>query len=168
MADLRQHVRPTLRCLRHDLKLTVGPADDPLDEIDHPLLAKANEQFADPGTPHERIAAIDDQVLFKVKLQRWRGAVWTDDPNAPVRDWLVAAGRREAGGTTDFYAALAAEAIAARSRYNATHTPALTTSTSTAHLLPDAADRARYHAESAARFERELAAAVRKLTPDAL
>lgn len=103
MADLRQRVRPTLQCVRQDLQLAVGPTDDPLDEIDHPLLAKANKQFADPGTPHERIAAIDDQVLFKVKVQRWRGAIWSDTPDAPVRDWLVAAGRREAGSTTDFY-----------------------------------------------------------------
>jgi hypothetical protein len=55
-----------------------------------------------------------------------------------------------------------------RSRYNATHTPALTTSTFTAHLLPDAADRARYHAESAARFERALATCIRDLTRSSL
>jgi hypothetical protein len=59
--------RPTLRCLREDLALAVPRADTPLEEISHPLLAKATERFADDQTPHERIAAIDDEVLFKVK-----------------------------------------------------------------------------------------------------
>jgi hypothetical protein len=158
-----ERARPTLRCLRDDLKLAAGSADVPLDEIDHPLLTKTNEQFADPTTPHDRIAAIDDEVLFKVKIQRWRGAVWTDDPSADVRIWLVAAGWREDGAVTDFYTALAAGAKTTRSRYNATHAQAITASTYTAHLLPDDADRARFRAESAARFERKLAAAVRDL-----
>jgi hypothetical protein len=81
-----------------------------------------------------------------------------------MRIWLVAAGWREDGAATDFYAALAADAKTARSRYNAAHNRAITTNTFTAHLLPVDADRARYRAESAARFERELAAAVRNLS----
>ncbi|WP_250291108.1 hypothetical protein [Frankia sp. CiP1_Cm_nod1] len=48
-------VRPTLRCLREDLHLPLPPASVPLDQVGHPLLAKAGEQFADPDTPHERI-----------------------------------------------------------------------------------------------------------------
>ena len=83
--------RPTLRCLREDLALVVPRADTPLEEIGHPLLAKATERFADDQTPHERIAAIDDEVLFKVKVQRWRGAIWVD-AGIP---WLVAAGWRK-------------------------------------------------------------------------
>lgn len=114
-----EHARPTLRCLHDDLKIATPSADVPLDEIKHPLLAKIRQQFADPATPHERIAAIDDEVLFKVKLQRWRGAVWTDRPSADVRVWLVAAGWREDGSTTDFYAALAVRARVARSRQSA-------------------------------------------------
>ncbi|WP_206443245.1 hypothetical protein [Candidatus Protofrankia californiensis] len=43
----------------------------------------------------ERIRAIEDAVLFKVKVGRWRGAVFADEPTAEVRDWLVAAGIRE-------------------------------------------------------------------------
>jgi hypothetical protein len=82
--------RPTLRCLREDLALAVPRADTPLEEISHPLLAKATERFADDQTPHERIAAIDDEVLFKVKAQRWRGDV------GPCRD-PVAGCRRVAG-----------------------------------------------------------------------
>jgi hypothetical protein len=133
-------VRPTLRCLREDLKLPVPPAGQPLDEFNHALLDKASGQFADPDTPHERIAAIDDVVLFKVKVQRWRGAVWTAD----TMPWLVAAGRREAGSQDDFYAVLAADGRAARARYNADGNPPLTTDTRTAHLLPSQDDRLRY------------------------
>ncbi len=96
--------RPTLRCLREDLALAVPRADTPLGEISHPLLARATERFADDQTPHERIAAIDDEVLFKVKAQRWRGAIWVD----AWIPWLVAAGWREEGSSDDFYASLAA------------------------------------------------------------
>lgn len=166
MTDLlpNKRPRPTLRCLRDDLKVPLPPTDQPLDELDHPVLHKAREQFADPDTPHERILAVDDQVLFKLKVQRWRGAVWTDRPDARPRVWVLAAGRRESGSTNDFYATLAAGAQAARSRYNATHTPALTTNTCTRHLLPGDADWARFRAEAATRFERELATVVRDLT----
>jgi hypothetical protein len=38
--------RPTLRCLREDLGQAVPPADTPLDEVPHPLVAKASERFA--------------------------------------------------------------------------------------------------------------------------
>lgn len=68
-------VRPTIRCLREDLGLGLPLIDEPLDEIDHPLIKKANEQFAQPTGPRERIRSIDDVVMFKVKVQRWRGAV---------------------------------------------------------------------------------------------
>jgi hypothetical protein len=158
-----ERVRPTLRCLREDLKVALPSTDTPLDRIPHPLLAKAHEQFADPATPHERIAAVDDEVLLKVKIQRWRGAVWVDRPDADVRPWLVAAGRREEGATTDFYAALATGARNARGRHNAGNARPVTSDTYTAHLLPNHADHQRYRAESAARLERALAEAVKEL-----
>lgn len=52
--------RPTLRCLREDLGQAIPPADTALDEVAHPLLAKASERFADEGTPRERIASVDE------------------------------------------------------------------------------------------------------------
>jgi hypothetical protein len=94
---MARRARPTLRCLREDLGQAVPPADMPLDEVPHPLLAKASDRFADGGTPRERIASVDDQVLFKVKVQRWRGAVWMADD---AISWLVAAGQREEGSPT--------------------------------------------------------------------
>lgn len=162
-----KRTRPTLRCLCEDLNIPLGPVDHPLDEINHPLLTKANEQFGEHDTPHERIVAIDDQVLFKVKVKvkvrRWRGAAWIDQPAADAQVWLVAAGLREDGSTADFSATLTADAKAARSCHNATHSPPVTTTTYTAHVLPTEADRARYQAEAAARFERQLFAEVHNL-----
>lgn len=157
-------VRPTLRCLRNDLKLALPPATQPLDEVDHPLLAKARAQFADGANPHERIAAIDDQVFFKVKIQRWRGAVWVE----PALPWLVAAGRREAGSPDDFYAALAADGRAARNRFNAQEKPALPTETYTAAWLPERDDRLRYQLEAAVRFVRRLEGLIPALARDSL
>jgi hypothetical protein len=156
--------RPTLRCLREDLALPLPTVDEPLDEVDHPLLAKTAEKFTDPETPHERIAAIDDNVLFKVKVQRWRGAVWVDDP----RTWLVAAGWREAGSTDDFYAALSAQAIAARKTYNAEHAAPLKTIAYSDHLLPGPADERRYRAEAGARLLHRLSRAVHDLLRSSL
>jgi hypothetical protein len=161
-------VRPTVRCLREDLELPVPPAHVPLDEIDHPLLRKAAEQFAAEDTPHERIRAIDDVVLFKVKTGRWRGAVYSDDPEADVKEWLVAAGTREEGSPDDFYTALHADARAARQRYNVENDKALTTDTHTAHLLPSPDDRDRYLIEAATRLARRLNTAVRELVRGSL
>jgi hypothetical protein len=138
--------------------------DTLLEDIDHPLLAKVSDRFADDDAPQERIAAVDDQVLFKVKAQRWRGAVWVD-AGIP---WLVAAGQREEGSPHDFYAALAAHATAARARYNAGHSPALTTTTYTGDLLPGQPDELRWRAESAVRAERTLRSAVHRLVRESL
>jgi hypothetical protein len=161
-------VRPTVRCLREDLGLPLPPARVPLDEIDHPLLRKAEEQFAAEDTPHERIRAIDDVVLFKVKTGRWRGAVYRDDPEAEVKEWLVAGGTREEGSHDDFYAALHAEARAARQRYNAEHDKPLTTDTHTAYLLPGPDDHDRYLIEAATRLARRLNTAVLELVRGSL
>lgn len=65
--------RPTLRCLRDDLDIALPALTTSLEEMDHPLLDKAREQFVDGGA-QERIRAIDDRVLFKIKRNRWRGA----------------------------------------------------------------------------------------------
>ncbi|WP_071053774.1 hypothetical protein [Pseudofrankia sp. BMG5.36] len=57
---MARRARPTLRCLREDLALPIPRADTPLEDVDHPLLGKASDRFADDGTPQERIVAIDD------------------------------------------------------------------------------------------------------------
>ncbi|MDT0440249.1 MULTISPECIES: hypothetical protein [Streptomyces] len=156
--------RPTLRSLREDLKLSLPSAREPLDELDHPILAKAREHFADDAAGHERIRSIDDEVLLKVKIQRWRGAVWTDG-DLP---WLIAAGQREDGSPDDFYSALETAARAARAHYNANNRHPLSTTTYVGHLLPDQNDRDRYQLEAGARLVRTLAAAVQELARGSL
>jgi hypothetical protein len=158
-------VRPTLRCLTNDLGLKIPPADIALDEIDHPLLRKASDQFTDPSGLRERILSIDDTVMFKVKVQRWRGAAWND---ADDQTWLVAAGQREAGSRDDFYQALATAARTAKTRYNNEHTSALRTDTYTAAWLPNADDHDRYILEAGLRFRRELKATVLTLARNSL
>jgi hypothetical protein len=142
--------------LRDDLSLPLPTARTPLDEIDHTLIKKAAERFADRGTTHERITSIDDMVLLKVKTGRWRGAVYCDEPKAEVQDWLIAAGIREEGTPDDFYAALHTQARTALHRYNAAHDKPLTTDTYTVHLLPGEDDRDRYLLEASARLARRL------------
>ncbi|MGQ4330784.1 hypothetical protein [Streptomyces hayashii] len=127
-------------------------------------MAKARDHFADDGAGHERIRSIDDEVLFKVKIQRWRGAVWTDE-DLP---WLIAAGQREDGSPDDFYSALETTARAARAHHNANNRQALSTKTYVGHLLPDQSDRDRHQLETGARLVRDLAAAVRELTRGSL
>lgn len=158
-------VRPTLRCLTHDLALKIPPADIALDELDHPLLRKASDQFTDPAGLRERIVAIDDTVMFKVKVQRWRGAAWNDEDD---QTWLVAAGQREAGSRDDFYQALATATRTAKTRYNNEHTPALRTDTYTTAWLPNDDDRDRYILEAGLRFRRELKATVLMLIRNSL
>lgn len=157
-------VRPTLRCLRHDLQLPVPPQTIPLDEFDHDLVRKANDQFREEETPHERIVEVDDQVLFKVKVQRWRGAVWT----GPGRSWLVAAGKREAGSPDDFYATLAGSGRTARARYNASHRIPLASDTFTSDLFPGDEDELRLRAEAGVRFDRRLRRTILGLVRDSL
>src|SRR5262249_29109399 len=161
-------VRPTLRCLREDLHLPLPPASTPLDQVDHPLLTKAGEQFTDPDTPHERIRAIDDVVLFKVKIGRWRGATYIDQATAEARDWLVAAGRRQDGSADDFYALLHAQARSPPQRYNDEHDKPLTTDTHSQYLLPGQDDQDRYLLEAGTRLAKRLDVAVRDLVRGSL
>ncbi|MCX4748858.1 hypothetical protein OG455_25645 [Kitasatospora sp. NBC_01287] len=127
-------------------------------------MGKAREQFAGDHGTHERIRAIDDEVLFKVKIQRWRGAVWLDED----QPWLVAAGQREDGSADDFYAALEADANAARARHNSEHSKPLPGKTYVGPLLPTADDYARHRLEAGIRLVRRLVAELQDLTRGSL
>lgn len=107
---------------------------------------KANAAFVASGSREERIVAIDDHVFFKVKIRRWRGAVWRPLPE----QWLCAAGWREQGSPEDFYADLSRRCQAWRAQYNRTHASALVTDTYSAALLPIESDRKRLVLEAAA------------------
>ncbi|WP_199039626.1 hypothetical protein [Glycomyces salinus] len=128
--------------------------NEPLDELDHTLVAKTVRLFGDPNSARERIRAIDDQILFKVKVQRWRGAVWVDASSQTP--WLVAAGLREDGSADDFYEALVSRARDDRTRYNAKSNPPLTTDTHSIGLRPSRDDDDRWAAEAAVRLIRHI------------
>lgn len=110
--------RPTIRCLVDELSseiedqnqrsaLVAGRLADigplPLDEIVHPLLRKAQMLDGRPAADlhGDAIASVSDNVFYKVKTGRHRGAVWIDGSGTL---WLCAAGIRREGDPDDFYA----------------------------------------------------------------
>lgn len=120
-SDNKRLVRPTLRCLLDDLAQEVDPeemrlalrtvvedmAADPtyllpcsLVDVDHAVLDKANLMANDDAAPRERIVAISDRHVIKVKTGDRRAALWQDDAGIW---WLLAAGRRKDDGPGDFY-----------------------------------------------------------------
>jgi hypothetical protein len=126
---------------------------DPLHDIDHPLIRKAQ---ALPGEVNsggaERILALSDRIWYKVKVNRYRGAaIFLEIAAVPEtasewRWWLCAAGIREDGARTDFYAAIEDEARRQGSRR----------SPSSSHLLPAAWDWERLSVELVVRWQSEL------------
>lgn len=109
--------RPTLRCLRVDLHSDWEDSDDqqlvsrnlawmvrPVHTLSHPLIGKAVNDFpvdSDADKLRESISGISSPpVYWKVKVNRWRGAVYEDSDG---QAWLVAAGTRTEGSHKDFY-----------------------------------------------------------------
>ncbi len=135
------------------------PLNPLLDEVEHPLIQKVVQQFANAAGSRERIRAIDDHVFYKTKVQRWRAAVWIDKD----QPWLVAAGRRQEGSPEDFYQQLASTAQAQRSTYNRQHSAPIATNTYTANFLPTRADWDRLQAEEATRLVQRFRATVNHL-----
>jgi len=153
--------RPTVRCLRDDLGFAkLPPATQPLDEIDHVLVGKARDLCRTDPPASEPIREIDDRRFWKVKIERWRGALWCDGPGR----WIVAAGYRRAGDPDDFYAELGESARRWRADYNRSNTPPLTTDTWIDPLLPGQADEDRLVLEAAVRVVDDLRRTVRDLT----
>ena len=141
--------RPTIRCLKEDLRFAkLPPATEPLDQIDHVLVGKAGEVCRADPPASEPIRQIDDRVLWKVKIGRWRGALWCEGPSR----WLLSAGYRRAGDADDFYEELGERARRWRAEYNRTHAPPLTTDTWTEPLLPSRDDKDRLALETAVRI----------------
>jgi hypothetical protein len=114
-------VRPTLRCLFEDLAHEVGPdelrvairtapadmAGDgtyllpcALTDAQHLVLDKANLLAGEDAADRERIQAITDRHVVKVKASDRRAALWQDESGTW---WLLAAGRRKNDGPGDFY-----------------------------------------------------------------
>lgn len=160
MSGLPGAVRPTVRCVREDLGYPkLPPATLPLDRLDAPVLRKAQEVCRTDPPSTGRIVSIDDRVLWKVKIERWRGAVWCESP----RRWLVAAGRREAGSPDDFYADLADKGRRWRAEHNRAAVQPITTDTLINRLLPAADDEDRIGLEQAAAAVDEIRTVVADL-----
>jgi len=160
-------VRPTMRCLVEDLGVNhPPPASQPLDTLDHVLLQKAQQLYPTRTTPGERIVSIDDHVFFKVKVERWRGAV--DRDSSPQWQWLCAAGSRQEGSPDDFYQALVEQCRSWRKDYNRHHARALTTDTYSDSLLPTDDDRDRLLLEDSVAQETILSRTLPALVKSAL
>lgn len=153
--------RPTIRCLREDLRFAkLPPATEPLDKIDHVLVGKAGEVCRTDPPASEPIREIDDRVLWKVKIGRWRGALWCDGS----RRWVLSAGYRRAGDADDFYLELGERARRWRAEYNRVHAPPLKTDTWTDPLLPARDDEDRLALEAAVRVLDDVRRTVQGLT----
>lgn len=108
--------RPTLRCLRADLTQDWDESADQrlvqagqagltksVHSLDHKIIRKAVQDFplgVDVDKKRENITGLTDPFFWKVKTDRWRGAVYVDQNDQP---WLVAAGLRYEGESRDFY-----------------------------------------------------------------
>ncbi|MEU4176032.1 MULTISPECIES: hypothetical protein [Streptomyces] len=152
--------------MQEDLGLDLPPPETPLHELDHPLVARAQQQ-ADVA-PTEKIASIDDVVLLKCKPggSRWRGAVW-EDQNLGF-GWLVAAGQRTAGARDDFYRQLCDRCTRKRTDLNrAGQDLEPGKRTYSKHLLPRDADQLRLETERAYRLLQDARESVPQLVKEA-
>lgn len=102
-------VRPTLRCLR-DLGIKVPFIDEPLSELDHPVIRSA-QQVPERVAAYaaERIFSLTDRVWFKDRAGQWRSAVTqllsgdASPEDAPDSWWIGAASLRRDGSTAEPY-----------------------------------------------------------------
>lgn len=78
-ADSTRRVRPTLRCLREDLRLPDPPRSTRLDELDHRVLRKAAGLAPAHPRNQVRILEIDDPLVFRFTHGRDRVITWLDE-----------------------------------------------------------------------------------------
>lgn len=153
--------RPTLRCLLDDLGYKkVPPAKEPLDRLQDAVLVKAAEVARAAPEGATRIVELDDCVFWKVKIERWRGALWTQDKES----WLAAAGYRRDGDADDAYAELGERARRWKAEYNRDHSVPLTSDAFTGPLLPTENDYDRIKLEDSLRVVDDLRAELKDLT----
>lgn len=111
--------RPTLRCLE-PLGLSLPPIQESLEDIVHPLIAKAHSVAASCSIEPQmqpRIRKIIDGRWFKVKVDDWRGGLILHPAPGPENEadssvwWLALAGKRVSDSRQkDFYETLPTEA----------------------------------------------------------
>jgi len=156
--------RPTRRCLLEDLSWSsIPPADQALHAVDHVLVKRAQQVGATNPPSAERIHDIDDEVFWKVKTGRWRGALWYH----AARPWLVTAGNREEDSPDDFYQTLASSGRRWRAEYNTANRHSVKTDTLVNRLLPDSWDHDRILLEDQVAKVHEFQETVPQLVYDA-
>jgi hypothetical protein len=139
--------RPTIRCLVDDLGIELPSLDVDLGEIDHPLLEEVRRLAPASPRGQKRILAIDQPLIYRVRVSDYRGGTWVDEEHSIV--WLCATRRREEGSEADAY------------RYfQYLHEQG--------NLLPTDDDYLRDRAEAAIRLQRGLTTALLALVDQAL
>lgn len=164
MARIPGGVRPTKRCL-DDLGLALPDLGQPLDEIDHPVVATAQTvpELRDAGGA-QRILLLSDRVWFKVKTGNQRAVVTQlrgEDLQAGAEEgmaswWIGAAGHRQADSPQrDFYEQIQCECTVGKT-------------VSTDRLLPIDWDWKRLTAEQAVAWRHEMKRMVIRLVATSL
>jgi hypothetical protein len=145
-----------------DLGLDLPTVDEPLHELDHPLIARAQLlPLAEAVGGVERIVSLTDRIWLKVKTSRHRGGATrisareAQDLSQPGMDpawldgwWLGFAGKRSEGSPEDVYAATLAQSQAEKRDGRG--------GVDTSWLLPSPRDARRLLAEFAAHEERAM------------
>jgi len=96
-----RRARPTLRCVREDLRLKLPSLDVDLGTLDHPLLEEARRLAPNAPVGQKRILSIPHPMVFRLRHSRWRGASWMEE--AASRFWLLAGAIREEGSADDAF-----------------------------------------------------------------
>jgi hypothetical protein len=105
-APPERRTRPTIRCLREDLRIELPTVDVDLSSIEHQLMEEARRIAPAAPRGQKRILAIDHPLVYRLRHGRWRGATWLEEDAA--RFWLLAGAQRESGSRDDAYEAFAA------------------------------------------------------------
>lgn len=104
--------RFTLSCLK-ELNIPIPSLEDQVVYFrpSHSLLDEAERIHESSGEDYfKRIQSIDDNRFLKCKPNdRFRGAIWVDDPAWECVWWIVSGGFRTEGSRSDFYAELEAK-----------------------------------------------------------
>lgn len=156
-------VRPTIRCFQDDLGLFLPPVNDPLHEVAHPVIEKAQRTPAEVASNSaERIKALSDWVWFKQRAGRYRSAIThlPDSHKVAPGWWIGAAGQRSQGDADDFYSELQLAAERAAKGQEA--------ATDSSGLLPNALDAKRLELEEALAATQQIRALVQRLVARSL
>ena len=94
--------RPTLRCVRQDFKVSpLPPLEFDLGRLDHPMMAEAHRVAPMSPNGQKRVLAIRDQLVYRIRHGRQRGATWVDLKDDLL--WLAAVEDREHGSRDDAF-----------------------------------------------------------------